>query len=343
MNRKNRLFAFCTALIVIILLAFLLTVPASAQNQTLKIVTSTSIIADVARSIGGDLVNVVSLIPLDSDVHAYQPTPADTALVAQADVVLVNGAGLETFLGGLLENAARKEPVVVSNGIEILPFGGSGHKEESEEVHHDDAHTGILGVDAACEVQAVAHGEGEEAHEHESCDPHVWTDPKNVMIWAENIAEAFASADPAHTETYHANATAYIEQLAALDNEITEILSTIPEERRILVTNHEFFGYFAHAYGFEVVGTIIPGGSTLTEPDPQQIASLVTLVRAEGVPAIFAEISANSRLAEVIASETGINVVTTLYSDSLSAADGPASTYIDYLRYNARVIAEALS
>jgi len=349
MNRKNAalsLFAFYAALSIFILLSFLLTIPVEAQNQTLKIVATTTMIADAARNIGGDLVEVVSLIPPDSDVHAYDPTPIDTALVAQADVVLVNGAGLESFLGGLMENAASVEPVIVSNRIEILPFGEHPHEEATEEAASADDHAeylGVLGQDVECEVHEEAHEEGEEEHEHGSCDPHVWTDPKNVMIWAENIGEAFAAADPAHGETYRANAAAYIEHLTALDTEVSDILSIIPDERRILVTNHEFFSYFAKAYDFELIGRVIPGGSTLAEPDPQQLADLVTLVRAEGVPAIFAEVSANDRLAEVIANETSINVVTAIYSDSLSAADGPASTYIDYLRYNAQVIAEALS
>lgn len=342
MNRKNTgksLFTFYTALSIFILLSFLLTIPAKTQAEPLSVVATTTIIADVARNIGGDLVDVVSLIPPDSDVHAYQPTPTDTVLVSRADVVLVSGAGLESFLGGLIENATSKEPVVVSNGIEILAFGE--HEDETEETHDEHEHIGILGMDATCEAEM--HGEDEEEHEDGSCDPHVWTDPKNVMIWASNIAEAFAAADPTNAETYRANAAAYIEQLTALDTEVADILSVIPDDRRILVTNHEFFGYFAHAYDFEVVGTVISGGSTLTEPDPQQIAALVRLVEAEGVPAIFAEVSANARLAEVIANETGITVVTAIYSDSLSAADGPASTYIDYLRYNAQIIAEALS
>jgi zinc/manganese transport system substrate-binding protein len=347
MNRKNvggSLFAFYAALSTLILLSFVPAIPAKAQSEPLKVVTTTTIIADIAQNVGGDLVDVVSLIPPDSDVHAYQPTPTDVALVSQADVVLVNGVGLESFLSGLMENAASIEPVVVSNGIEILAFGEHKHEGETEEAYSEDEHIGVLGVDAECEAHGEeAHQEGEEEHEHGRCDPHVWTDSKNVMIWSTNIAEAFAAADPDNAETYRANATAYVDQLTALDTEVRGIFSVITDDRRILVTNHEFFGYFAHAYHFEVVGTVISGGSTLAEPDPQELADLVTLVEAEGVPAIFAEISANDRLAEVIASETGINVVTAIYSDSLSAADGPASTYVDYVRYNAQIIAEALS
>jgi zinc/manganese transport system substrate-binding protein len=317
---------------------------AQAQSQPLRVVATTTIIADVARNVGGDLVEVTALIPADSDVHAFQVTPNDVVMVADADVLLINGVGLEAFLGNLLENAGDVEPVVVSNGIEVLAFGEhEQHEDEAtEEAHQDDEHVGVLGVDAECALEEE-HEAGEDEHEHGSCDPHVWTDPNNVKIWATNIAEAFAEADPANAETYVANAAAYVEQVTALDDEVREILSAIPEDRRILVTNHEFLGYFAHAYDFEVVGVVIPGGSSLSEPNPQEIAELIEMIREEGVPAIFTEVSASDQLASVIAQEADISVVTTLYSDSLSSEDGPASTYIDYLRSNAETIAQALS
>jgi ABC-type Zn uptake system ZnuABC Zn-binding protein ZnuA len=310
-----------------------------AQGEKLRVVTTTTIIADVARNVGGEFVEVESLIPPDSDAHAFEPAPDDIVKVAEADVLLVNGAGLESFLEGLLENAVGVELVVVSNGIEMLAFGEHGH-EEGEEEHAEGEVVGVLGEEGVCEE---AHEEGEEDHEHGACDPHVWTDPQNVMIWADNIAEAFSAVDSDNAETYRANAQAYQAELGAIDAEVTEILSVVPEEKRILVTNHEFFGYFAHAYGFEVVGVVISGGGTLSEPDPQALAELIDIIAEEGVTAIFAEVSANPGLAETIASETGIDVVTTIYSDSLSGADGPAGTYLDYLRYNALTIAEALA
>jgi ABC-type Zn uptake system ZnuABC Zn-binding protein ZnuA len=327
------------------------TVSASAQDTPLKVVATTSIIADVARNVGGELVDVASLVPPDSDIHAFQPSPDDAVLVAQADVLLVNGAGLELFLGDLLENAAV-EPVVVSNGIEMLPFGEHG-EEAAGEAHTDEEAqaegevVGVLGDEGVCEAEAEHEEEASEAdeeeHEHGSCDPHVWTNPQNVVIWTRNIAAAFAAADPANAELYIASADTYIAQLEALDAEVEEILSALPEERRVLVTNHEFFGYFAHRYGLEVVGAVITGGSTLSEPDPQALADLIAIIKEEGVPAIFAEVSANPQLAEIVAAETGINVVTTIYSDSLSEPGSPADTYLNYMRYNAQTIAEALS
>src|SRR5690606_3357508 len=135
--------------------------------------------------------------------------------------------------------------------------------------------------DTACEAGEHEHEEDEDDHAHGSCDPHFWTNPQNVMVWAENIAQAFASADPANAEAYHANAAAYIEQLAALDADIEALLAEIPVENRVMVTNHEFLGYFAERYGFEIVGVVLPGGTTLAEPAPQDVAELIEVIERE--------------------------------------------------------------
>ncbi len=327
-------------LLMLIVLCFTGIIPTNAQAEPLTVVTTTSLIADVARNVGGDLVSVTALVPPDTDIHAFQPAPQDVALVAQADVVLVNGAGLEGFVTGIIENAAGVEPLVVSNGIEVLAFGEHGHDHDEDENHADDKHLGVLGQDAACE--AGEQEEGEDDHAHGSCDPHFWTNPQNVMVWAENIAQAFASTDPANAEAYHANAAAYLEQLAALDAEVEALLAEIPEENRVIVTNHEFLAYFAKRYGFEIVGVVIPGGTTLAEPAPQDVAELIETIEHEGVRAIFVEVSDAGRLAQVIAGDAGSVQVVTLYSDSLSSADGPAATYLDYMRHNAAAIAAAL-
>lgn len=334
---------------ILILLAFLPVFAAHAQER-LHVVATTTIIADVAQNVGGDLVTVTALVPANTDIHAFQPVPQDVALVAQADVLLVNGGGLEAFLSGLVENAAGVEPVVVSNGVAVLAFGDDDG--EVVGVLGDGANCSLHRHDDAHEHDHDDHDHADEAHEHDDdahddhdhgdCDPHFWTNPQNVAVWAGNIAEALAAADPDHADTYRANAAAYQTQLAALDAAITALLADIPDDQRVIVTNHEFLGYFATHYGFEVVGTVLPGGSTLAEPSPQDVADLIGTIQDTGVQAIFVEVSDPGRLAEVIAGDVGTVTIATLYSDSLSAADGPASTYLDYLRYNAEVIAAAL-
>jgi ABC-type Zn uptake system ZnuABC Zn-binding protein ZnuA len=347
-------FRFTTA--IVLGLALLSVGLVGAQAQPLQVVATTTIVADVAQNVGGDLVSVTSLVPPDADAHAFEPTPQDVARVAEADVVLAVGAGYEAFLSGLMENAAEVPLVIVSNGIEMYPFAAEAHHDEEEGAHADSAEhaavepVGILGSEGVCEDKhdhgeesdEAAHSEEQEAHEHGPCDPHVWTDPASGMIWADNIAVAFAQADPSNAETYAANAEAYKASLTEVRAEMENILSVVPEERRKLITNHEFMSYFARAFGFEVVGVVISGGTTAADVDPQELVVLIEQVRELSVPAIFAEAAANTQIIDVLASEAGVAVVTAL-SESLTGADGVAPTYLDYLRYNAQTVANALS
>jgi ABC-type Zn uptake system ZnuABC Zn-binding protein ZnuA len=339
--------------LLIVPLILLATLGAIRAQAALDVVATTSILADVAQAVGGDLVTVTSLVPVGADTHAYQPTASDAVRVAQADLLLTVGAGYESFLGGLLENAGTDVPtVIVTNGLEILPYGhhdeDDDHVEATAEADHADEHLGVLGDDLDCaadEDHAEEDAAGEDhadEHAHGECDPHVWMDVQNVIGWANTIAAAFSERDPAHAEAYRANADAYIAELEALDTEIRAAVESLPEERRVFVTNHEFLAYYAHAYGFEIAATVLPGGATGSEVAPQELAALIDLVRAEGVPAIFAETSANPRIADALANEAGIEIAT-LYSESLGEAESGAATYIDMMRYNTTVIVEALS
>ncbi len=183
--------------------------------------------------------------------------------------------------------------------------------------------------------------EGHEGHSHEAGDPHMWLDPSRVVKYVENIRDGLSQADPDGAETYKANAAAYIAQLNDLDKWITEQVNSIPAERRLLVTNHESLGYFAARYGFKVIGTVIPSLSTEASPSAQQMAGLVEQIKAAKAPAIFLGGAENPNLAKQIAEETGIKVVEGLYLETLTDG-GPASTYIDMMRYNVTAIVEAL-
>jgi ABC-type Zn uptake system ZnuABC Zn-binding protein ZnuA len=227
---------------------------------------------------------------------------------------------------------------------------GEGHEDHAteeasvtEEADHDHAHGEKLG--ALYEIECGGHeeeaAEGEE-HAHGACDAHVWTDPHNVVYWTLYIRDTLIELDAANAETYTQNAAAYIEQLETLiHDELEPMLLSVPEEQRILVTNHETLGYLAAAYGYEVVGTVIPGAGTAAEPSAADIAALIDLVREEGVTAVFAENTVNASIAEQVAAESGATFHT-LLSDSLSGEDGEGTTYIDYMRYNVSVIVEAL-
>lgn len=184
--------------------------------------------------------------------------------------------------------------------------------------------------------------EGEHEHEAGSCDPHVWFNPYNVQLWALTIRDTLSAADPANAATYAANATAYVQQLESLKSELDAALAPLPPQNRVLVTDHEALGYFASSYGFTVVGLVVPGVSTAAEPSAVQIAQLIDTIRTEGVPAVFAGVTVSPQLAEQVATDAGASFYT-LYTESLSAPDGAAPTYLDFMRYNMQTIVAALS
>jgi len=274
--------------------------PASpSTNGLLAVVATTSLIGDVARQIGADRVSVNVLLPIGADPHAFEPRPQDVAALTDADLVLVNGLGLEATLQPLLGNA--RTIVTVSDGITALPF----------------------------------------AEEDGGLDPHVWQDPNNVIVWAHNIRDAFAQADPAHADEYASNAEAYIVELTSLDAWIKEQVAQIPEANRKLVTDHEDFGYFTARYGFEQVGAVVPSVSTGSAPSAQELAALEDAIRSSGVKAVFVGSTVSPDLSRRVAEDTGVRLVF-LFTDSLSPSGGDAESYLAFMRHNVNAIVEAL-
>ena len=205
----------------------------------------------------------------------------------------------------IITNAGTQvEPVTVSEGITTREFTGGGD-------------------------------------EHFSADPHVWMDPANVIIWTRNIAAALSAYDPAHRDAYDANSAAYITELEALDTWISQQVAKIPPENRRIVTDHMLFGYFAEKYGFTVVGAIIPSYSSGAQPSARELADLEQSIRQFDVKVILVGNTVNPSLASQIADDTGIRLVQ-FYTGSLSEPDGPAATYLDYMRYNVSTIVGAL-
>jgi ABC-type Zn uptake system ZnuABC Zn-binding protein ZnuA len=280
--------------------------PAKATVPILNVVAAETFLADIAQNVIGERAVVKSLMPIGVDPHSFEPTPQDVATVAESNVLIVNGSGFEGFLDELLQNAGGERAVIEASA------GLTPRKPGSTE-----------NVD-------------------EPIDPHFWLDPNNAVKYVENIRDALQKIDPVAAVYYGANADKYIQQLTALDQAIRAQVSTIPENRRLIVTNHESFGYFADRYGFTVIGTIIPSVSTGSAPSAQQLVRLIDQIKATGASAIFLETGTNPQLAQQIASETGIKVVTELYSHSLSDARGPAPTYIDMIQTNVAAIVKAL-
>jgi len=322
----------------------------AAQDGAVAAVATTSIIADLVANVGGDRVSVTSLLPAGADPHTFAPSPNEARAVADAQILFENGAGLEEWLDELIENAGGERPtVVVSEGV--TPIEDFEHEDEhaaeesaAADEHADESATAEAGAatDEHADEEGEEHAEEGGEHADEGVDPHMWFDPNNVIVYVENIRDGLKQVDPDGAATYDANAASYIEQLRELDAEIEQQLAAIPAERRKLVTNHDTFGYFARRYDFEVVGTVFEGVSTEEEPSPQQVAELVERIRAAGVPAIFAESTVNARLAEQIADEAGVQVVTDLYTDALGEPGSEGDTYLKMMRFDVAQFVAAL-
>jgi ABC-type Zn uptake system ZnuABC Zn-binding protein ZnuA len=299
---------------------------AGAQAAGLRVLAVETFLADMAQNVAGDRLHVEALVPVGLDPHAFEPTPQDVARLADSDVILVNGAGFEAWLERTLENAGG-DPLLVeaAAGLESRTAADT----EPLEAAHAEDETGDVGPHAS-------------SGPHASGDPHFWLDPVLAVRYVENIRDGLSAADPEGREVYARNAAAYIEELEALDAWIREQVEGIPPERRLLVTNHESFGYFADRYGFRLVGAVLPGVSTGAAPSAQAMAALVERIREAGVKAVFLETGTEARIARAVAAEAGVTVVTELYSHSVTGPDGPAPTYIEMLKTNTRLIVEAL-
>ncbi|MGC4024814.1 MAG: zinc ABC transporter substrate-binding protein AztC [Mesorhizobium sp.] len=292
--------------------------PASAQDK-LKVVASFSIIGDFAKQVGGDHIELATIVGPGGDAHVYEPKPADAAAMQKANVVLVNGLHFEGFLQRLVDSSATKASVVeLTKGVETI-------EAKDEDDHHDEA-------------TEEAHEEG--GHHHEGVDPHAFQSIGNAEIYVKNIADAFCAADAADCDTYKANAAAYIVTLEALDDEVKAAIASIPADKRTIITSHDAFGYFEHAYGIDFLAP--ERISTESEASAADVAKLVKQVREDKAAAIFVENITDPRLSKQIAEETGLKIGGTLYSDALSDASGPASTYVDMMRHNVSTIKGAV-
>lgn len=316
--------------------------PADLDGRPLRVVATTDVIGDVVEQIGGDHINLTTLMTPGQDPHSYQPSTGDLATVARADVIFVNGWGLEEALLDTLEQTAEHGLLIpISAGVSPLNFGAEGERQEEHEdegAHQDDD-------DAENKEEDEEHDE-ERAHDHGSVDPHVWLDPHNVIQWAENVATVLGDLDPANAQTYQENAGGYISRLDQLIDYIEAQTAQIPAEQRRLVVTHDSLGYFAHRFGFDVVGAIIPGSSTLAEPSAGKLADLIAAMEEAGVCTVFVESTVNRAVAETVAGELAtceeVHIVE-LYTGSLGPDGSPADTYIGMMQSNADAIRRGLA
>lgn len=341
---------------------------AAGQPGRLPVVASFSILGDMVSEIGGDHVDLHTLVGRDGDAHVYEPSPADARRLAAAQVLVVNGLEFEPWLPRLREAAGFAGSVVVaSEGVRPRAFGPAaddggdhdaghegghdhGHGDDHDHDHdhdhghdHDHDHGHGHGHD---HDDDHGHGHGNEHvhgghhHHHGDADPHAWQDLANGARYARNIAEGLAAADPGRAGIYRERAQAYIKRMLWLDARLREQFAALPAEQRRVVVSHDAFGYFGDAYGIDFIA--VAGVSTQSEASAADMARIIRRVREDKVRAVFVENISSPRLVEQIARETGAKVGGTLYSDALSTPGEPAATYLEMFEWNAKQLLHAL-
>ena len=272
-------------------------------GKQVTVAATTTQIQDFAANVGGNRVTVAGILKPNVDPHDYEPTVADANVIAKADIVFVHGIGLDSWMDKTIKGASVKAPVMTTtNGIKVL----KGDENEPEG------------------------------------DPHVWFDPTLVQTMVTNIANGLAKVDPANASVYQANAKSYTDQLTQLDGQLKGIFNQVPQEQRKLVTNHDAFRYLASRYQLTIVGAVIPSISDTAEPSAKQVNDLIDTIKKKNVKAIFAESSANPKVARQVAQETGIAIIDTLYGDTLGAPGSTGDRYVKMMVYDATTIANGL-
>jgi ABC-type Zn uptake system ZnuABC Zn-binding protein ZnuA len=275
----------------------------AASDERPAIVATTTQIGALTSVVGGDHIALTTLLTPGAEAHDFEPKASDARKVNDAMLILRNGIGLDDFLDGILEGNAGGRVVTVTEGVSLLRGAGDDTDED---------------------------------------DPHVWLDPMNAKVMVDNIAKALSDADAPHADAYAQNATAYKAKLDRTDAEIRTLIDAIPPANRKMVTDHDAFGYFIKRYGLTYVGAVLPTTTAQGEPSAKELAELENTIRAQGVKAIFAEESVDSKVAKRIADDTKVKIVTGLYGDSLGRKGSGAETVDGMLLANARKITDAL-
>lgn len=282
--------------------AFLgLAAPAAAQD--FKVVTTFTVIADMARNVAGDAAEVVSVTKPGAEIHGYEPTPRDLVGAVDADLVLWNGMNLELWFEQFLHNLGDKPSVVVSDGVEEIPISEGSYEGKP--------------------------------------NPHAWMSLENALIYVDNIRDALAEHDPENAEVYAANADAYKARISERIAPLRDLIATVPEDQRWLATCEGAFSYLARDFGLNEV-YLWPMNADQTGT-PQQVRRMIDTIRERNIPVVFCESTVNTDPAKQVARETGARYGGELYVDSLSEADGPVPTYLDLLRVTTETVVNGLT
>lgn len=280
---------------------------AAHASEKIPVVASFSILGDIVQVVGGDRVNVQSLVGPDEDAHVFEPRPADAKVVLASKLVVTNGLSFEPWADKLLRSAGYKGArVVAAQGVRTRQAPQHGHE-----------------------------------HSHGGIDPHAWQNPHNVMIYARNIAAGLSKLDPAGSAIYQANTEAYVKELQALDAWAKAQFETIPATKRKAITSHDAFGYLAAHYGLTFLAP--RGVNTDTDPSARQVAQLIQQIKRERIRAVFVESMSNPALVAQLSKDAGTTVGASLYADALSAPDKPGATYLKMMRHNVKALVAGMA
>jgi zinc/manganese transport system substrate-binding protein len=296
---KHRIVA-SVALALLVLLGF---AGGARAADKVNAVASFSILGDMVKQVGGDRVDVITLVGPDGDAHVYEPTPADAKNLASAQILFTNGLGFEGWMERLEKSSGFKGKVVVAS-------------------------TGVKPRTMVEDEKTIT-------------DPHAWQSLANGKRYVVNIRDGLIVVDPEGKAVYEANAAKYLDAIAKEETDVKAAIATLPQEWRKIITSHDAFGYFGAAYGLEIVAP--EGVSTESEASAKDVAKIIRQIKAEHIPAVFMENITDHRLLDQIASETGAKIGGELYTDALSPPDGPAPTYLDMFRQNVGALTTALS
>ena len=299
MSTRRAFVAFTTSLLAG------MTARAETSSPPIRVVATFSILADLVRQVGEARVRCTALVGPNADAHEFQPSPSVAKVVAEAQLIVVNGLGLEGWISRLVTASGTKAAVVT----------------------------------ASQNVKPLAGGSDGGGHRHRF-DPHAWQNVANVKTYVTNLRDGLSTVDPAGTSAYEANASRYLAELARLDDDVRAAMAQIPPKNRKIITSHDAFAYFGQAYGMQFLAP--QGVSTESEASATDVALIIRQIKAQKIPAVFIENISDPRLMEQIARETGARIGAKIYSDALSEPGGPAGTYVDMVRNNVSAFQAAL-
>tara|TARA_R110001583_G_scaffold22238_1_gene83545 strand:+ start:18762 stop:19775 length:1014 start_codon:yes stop_codon:yes gene_type:complete len=326
-------------LLTSVVCAFGITSNAIADDKV-TVVSSFSIISDLLTQVGGEHIDVTTLVKINSDAHVYSPTPKDALAVKNAQLLVMNGLGFEGWMPRFLESAHFSgTKVIASEGINVIEIDDEDHHEEHEE--HDDHEEHANKHNDHDEHEHEEHANKHDDHDHGATDPHAWHSIDNVIIYVQNIEKGLSKVDPKNRSDYKNNALAYIKKLEQLKVELQAQINTIPLAQRKAITPHDAFAYLSRDLNIEFIAP--QGTSTESEPSASDMAIIIKQIRKDKIAAVFMENITDNRIIEQISRETDAHIGGKLFSGALSEASGPAPTYIAMMQHNVMTIVKALT